>query len=168
MAAKKEVSMAAATSETPKAAFELPKFEMPNFEMPKVEVPAALREYAEKGVAQAKESYEKLKAVAEEATDLVEDTYATCSKGAVEFSGKVIENAKTNTTAAFDFAKEIMSAKSVAEFVEKQTAFARAQFETLTAQTKELQAFAQKIANDTAAPYKAAAEKAFAQFKKSA
>ena len=35
--------------------FEIPKFEMPKFEIPKMEVPAAFREFAEKGIAQAKE-----------------------------------------------------------------------------------------------------------------
>ena len=49
--------------------FEMPKFEMPKFEMPKMEVPAAFREIAEKGVAQAKENYEKMKSAAEEATE---------------------------------------------------------------------------------------------------
>src|SRR5579864_8586969 len=37
------------------SAFEFPKFGMPNFEMPKMEIPAAFREFAEKGVSQAKE-----------------------------------------------------------------------------------------------------------------
>ena len=55
------------------SAFEFPKFEMPNFEMPKMEVPAAFREFAEKGVSQAKETYEKMKAAAEEATDDVDE-----------------------------------------------------------------------------------------------
>src|SRR5689334_17035402 len=58
------------------SAFEFPKFEIPNFEMPKLEVPAAFREFAEKGASQAKETYEKMKAAAEEATDVLEDTYA--------------------------------------------------------------------------------------------
>ena len=59
--------------------FEIPKFEMPKFEMPKFEVPAAFREFAEKGVAQAKDAYEKVKAAAEEATYLLEDTYTTAA-----------------------------------------------------------------------------------------
>src|SRR5579885_2276800 len=62
-------------------AFEMPKFEMPKFDIPKVEMPAAFREMAERGVAQAKESYEKMKAAAEEATDVLETTYSTCTKG---------------------------------------------------------------------------------------
>jgi len=161
MAAKKE-------AKTGLPGFEMPKFEVPNFEMPKVEVPAAVREMAEKSVAQAKENYEKFKAAAEEATDLVEDTYATYSKGAVELTGKAIDFSKTNVVAAFDFYKDIITVKSVAELVEKQTAFARTQFEALSAQSKELQAVAQQIANDTAAPYKAAAEKVAAELKKTA
>ena len=45
--------------------FEMPKFEIPKFDMPSMEVPAAFREFAEKGVAQSKEAYEKMKAAAE-------------------------------------------------------------------------------------------------------
>jgi len=64
------------------AAFEMPKFELPNFEIPKMEIPAAFREIAEKSVSQAKETYEKMKSAAEEATDVLEDTYAAATKGA--------------------------------------------------------------------------------------
>ena len=71
----------------PKAAIEAPKFPTPSFDMPKFdvpsfEVPPAFREFAEKGVSQAKEQYEKMKSVAEEATGVMEDTYANASKGA--------------------------------------------------------------------------------------
>ena len=61
--------------------FEMPKFEMPKFEVPKFEVPTAFREFAEKGIAQAKENYDKVKSAAEQATDVLEDTYSTASKG---------------------------------------------------------------------------------------
>ena len=54
--------------------FEFPTFEMPNFEMPKMEIPTAFREFAEKGVSQAKETYEKMKSAAEEATDVFESS----------------------------------------------------------------------------------------------
>src|SRR3954462_1949227 len=83
------------------------KFDMPNFEMPKMEVPAAFREIAEKSVSQAKENYEKMKSAAEEATDVLEDTYATASKGAADYGLKLIETARLNTNAAFDFYTEL-------------------------------------------------------------
>jgi len=160
MVAKKE------TTKTVVGGFEMPKFDIPNFEVPKVEMPAAVREFAEKSVAQAKDSYERMKAVAEETTDMIEDTYATYSQGAIEFTGKALDAAKANTAAAFDFAKDLMTSKSIAEVVEKQTAFARAQFEAVVNQGKDLQALAQRIGNETAAPAKAAAEKAMAEFRK--
>ena len=53
------------TSKPASSAFEMPKFEMPKFEIPKVEMPAAFREFAERGVAQCKDTYEKMKAAAE-------------------------------------------------------------------------------------------------------
>jgi phasin len=163
--------MAEATIAAPKAkptkpmtgAFEMPKFEMPKFDMPKVEMPAAFREFAERGVAQAKDTYEKMKAAAEEATDVLETTYSTATKGASDYGLKVIEVARTNTNAAFDFAGEVMAAKTLSEVVELTSAHARKQFETLSAQSKELSALAQKVATETAEPIKSGMNKAFSK-----
>ena len=143
------------------AAFDMSKFEIPNFEIPKMEIPAAFREMAEKSVSQAKENYEKMKSAAEEATDLLEGTYATATKGASDYGMKVIEAARTNTNAAFDFVSEVMTVKTFSDFVELSTGHARKQFEALTAQTKELAALAQKVATDTAEPVKESVTKAF-------
>src|SRR5271169_4414032 len=92
--------------------FDMPKFEMPKFEIPKMEVPTAFREFAEKGLAQAKENYEKMKSVAEEATDTLEDTYTTATKGCSGYGLKLIESARANSNAAFDLLGELMAAKS--------------------------------------------------------
>ncbi len=144
--------------ETPK--FEMPKFEIPKFDMPKMEVPAAFREFAEKGVAQSKEAYEKMKASAEHATEMLETVYTTASKGSTEYGLKSIDIARTNTNAYFDYVSSLFGVKSVSEFVELSTAHARTQFETLTAQTKELATLAQKVATDTSEPIKTGVEKA--------
>ena len=141
--------------------FTLPKLEFPKFEMPNVEVPAAFRDIAEKSIASAKTSYEKMKSAAEEATDLLEDTYSTASKGMSEYSLKVIENARTNTNATFDFATDLLSVKSFSELVELSTTHARKQFETFSEQSKELTSLAQKVATNTAEPIKDSVTKAF-------
>ena len=141
-----------AASEMPK--FEMPKFEMPKFEMPNVEFPPAFREMAEKGVAQAKVNYEKMKSAAEQATDVLEDTYATASKGCSGYGLKVIETARANSNAAFDLFGELLTAKSYSEAVELTTAYMRAQFDTVTAQAKELTEHAQKVASETVEPIK--------------
>ena len=70
--------------------FEMPKFEIQKFEVPNVEMPAAFREFAERGVAQAKDTYEKMRAAAEEATEAIETSYSTASKGASDYGLKVI------------------------------------------------------------------------------
>jgi phasin len=147
---------------TPAAsAFELPKFELPNFEIPKMEIPAAFREIAEKSVSQAKETYEKMKSAAEEATDVLEDTYATATKGVSDYGLKWLEAARENANATFDFYSDLMTVKSFSEVVELSTAHARKQFEALTAQTKDLAALAQKVATETAEPIKGSVTKAF-------
>ena len=139
------------------------KFEMPKFDLPKLEIPAAFREIAEKSVSQTKENYEKLKAAAEEATDVLEETYATATKGSTEYGLKLIDAARANTNAAFDFFAEFITVKSISEAVELSSAHARKQFEAVTEQTKELTSIAQKVANETAEPLKAGVTKAFSK-----
>ena len=139
------------------------KFEMPKFDIPKMEVPAAFREIAEKSVSQAKENYEKLKAAAEEASDVMEETYSTATKGTQEYGLKVLDAARVNTNAAFDFFAEFINVKSFSEALELSTAHARKQFEVVTEQTKDLTAIAQKVASDTTEPVKAGVTKAFSK-----
>ncbi|MCC6890278.1 MAG: phasin [Hyphomicrobiales bacterium] len=140
---------------------EFPKFEIPSFEVPRLmEVPAAFRELAEKGASQAKETYEKMKAATEEATDLLEGTYANVAKGAADYGLKLIEASRLNANAAFDFYSELMSVKSYADMIELSTAHARRQFERVTAQTKDLTALAQRVAAETAEPIKESMTKA--------
>jgi hypothetical protein len=45
---------------------------------------------ATRRVSQAKEAYEKMKSAADEATNVLEDTYATATKGASDYGLKVI------------------------------------------------------------------------------
>src|ERR1700756_1622895 len=144
-------------------AFEMPKFELPKFEIPKIEMPAAFREFAERGVAQCKDNYEKMKAAAEEATDVLETTYSTATKGASDYGMKVIEAARTNTNAAFDFAGELIAAKTLSEVIELSSAHARKQFEALSEQGKELSALAQKVATETVEPIKSGVNRAFSK-----
>jgi phasin len=154
---KPVASIAPPVAETPNFTmpkFDVPKFEMPKFEMPKMEVPAAFREIAEKGIAQAKENYEKVKSAAEQATDTLEETYTTAAQGCSGYGLKLIETARTNSNAAFDLYGQLLTAKTYAEVVEKTTAYMRAQFDVMTEQAKTLGEHAKKVATDTAEPIK--------------
>lgn len=140
-------------------AFEAP-FEAFNFSIPSAEIPAAFRDFAEKTLTGSKDAYAKLKTAAEEATEAFEDTVETARSGALEFSHKSLDIAKTNTDAAFAFARELLTAKTFAEALELQTAFAKKQFETFTAQAKEVQELSQKLATEASRPLKASYDKA--------
>jgi phasin len=148
----KPVAVSAPAFETPK--FEMPKFEMPKFEVPKFEVPTAFREFAEKGIAQAKENYDRVKSAAEQATDVLEDTYSTASKGCASYGLKLIETTRANSDAAFDLMTELMTAKSYSEVVELSSAYMRKQFDAMVSQAKELSEHAQKVATETVEPIK--------------
>jgi phasin len=123
--------------------------------------PQAFREMAEKGTTQAKETYEKMSAATAEATDLIKNSCSTAVKGAQDYNNKLLEFAQTNTNVAFDFAQKLLSVKSPSEFMELSTEQARKQFETLTKQTKELTALAQKVSLASTEPLKAGVTKAF-------
>jgi len=129
----------------------IPIFEMPKIGLPNMEMPEAFREMAEKGVAQAKDIYEKIQASAEEATDLLKNAYTTAANDTTDYNRKIIEIARTNAHAAFDYASELLGVKSPSEFIELSTAHARKQFEAMTAQTKELTELAQKATTEIAA-----------------
>jgi phasin len=133
---------------------EFPFVDVPKFEKSATEATAAFREMAEKGIVQAKDTYAKMKTAADEATGILEHTYANASKGAADYGLKVIEAARTNSNAAFDFATELCSARTLAQMVEISTAHTRKQIESMTAQARELSALAQKVATTTAEPIK--------------
>jgi len=82
------------------------------------EVPEQMRALAEKGVSQARDSYAKFKDVAESHNGTIEAVFTTASKGASEYSAKLMEMMKANTTATLDFELAELSQKVATETVE--------------------------------------------------
>jgi phasin len=134
---------------------------LPNYEMPRMEMPAEFREMTDKGVAHARDTFEKAKVASEQAADLLANTYTTAANGATNYNLKVIEIARANTRAAFDCAHELLGVKSPSEFIELWTAHVRKQLEVVSVQNKELCALAQKVATETAGPIHTGVSKAF-------
>src|SRR5579862_6033662 len=82
------------------------------------EVPEQMRAFAEKGVSQARDSYAKFKDAAETHNSTVEAVFTSFNKGATEYSAKLIEFFKANSTSSLDFAQELFSVKSPSEALE--------------------------------------------------
>jgi phasin len=110
------------------------------------------REFAEKSAERVRDTYGKVQAAAEESTKVMERTYSTASKGAVDFNLHLLEIAQGNMNAAFDFARQLTHVKSPSEFFELSAAHMRKQFENFTEQAKHLTTLAQKVTTDAAQP----------------
>jgi len=120
----------------------------------KKDAPQAFREIAEKGTTQANETYEKMNAATIETSEVIKNSYSTAVKGLQDYNKKIIEFARANTNAAFDFVQKMSGVKSPTAFIELWTEHGRKQVETLTEQTKELAALAQKVTLASAEPFK--------------
>jgi phasin len=112
----------------------------------------AFKTNVEKGTGQIKDASDKLSAATEQTSKLVEDTFASAAKGIKDYNLKAVEFAQLNSDAAFDYAKQLMNAKSPSEMLELWRTFARKQVEVLTEQTKGLAMLGQRVANETAEP----------------
>jgi phasin len=119
------------------------------------------REFAEKSAERVKDTYGKVQAAAEESTKVMERTYSTASKGAVDFNLHLLEIAQENMNAAFDFARQLTDVKSPSEFFELSAAHMRKQFENFTEQAKHLTTVAQKVTTDAAQPLQSEVAKTF-------
>ena len=134
---------------------------MPNFEMLKMEIPAEFREFVESRASQVRETFERMKSAADAATNVIEETYVTSTKGVSDYGLKVINATRINTSAAFDFYAELMTMKSFSDVVELTTAYARKHFEAVTAQSKELAALTRTVTTETAKPMMESLTKTF-------
>ena len=125
------------------------------------EVPEQVRAFAEKGVSQARDNYARFKDVAESNNSTMEAVFSNATKGYSEYSAKLMEIVKANTSASLDFAQELVSVKTPSEALELWTSHAKKQFETFSAYSKELAELSQKVATETVEPIKANASKLF-------
>jgi phasin len=99
-----------------------------------MEIPEAFREFVEKSSVQVKEGYEKFRAAAEQATDLIVDSHTTWSRGVLNINLKAIDAARANSNGMFDLLSKLVSAKSYSESMELWAAYLRKQFDVIAAQ----------------------------------
>ena len=79
------------------------------------EVPEQVRAFAEKGVSQARESYTKFKDAAETHNSTIEAVFTTATRGVSDYSTKLLDIFKANSSATFDFAQELVGVRRDAE-----------------------------------------------------
>jgi len=109
-------------------------------------VPEQFRAFAEMGVFQASDGYQKLKDAAVSNNGALGAMVTSAAKGAGDLTSTVIGMAQTNTEAAFAFTQSLMGVKSLPEAFELMNAHARKQFEVFSAQSQDLATLTHKVA----------------------
>jgi phasin len=122
--------------------------------LPYFAAPAFLNGMTEQSLARAKENCAKLNAASGTFNDVLSQAYSTNSRGIADYTAKVIEFSGTNTNAALDFLRHLLGTKSPSELLQLSATHGRKNFETTTAQGRELWELARKVATETAEPIK--------------
>lgn len=120
-----------------------------------------VRRSGELGLEQARASLDRVKEAAGQAAGDLEAVLTAASAGATELNLKALDAAQASADAAFDFARSLASARSLAEIVELQTAHMRQQMEAANAQMRAYADLARKVSADTLTPLGQTLEKTF-------
>jgi phasin len=126
-----------------------------HFAMPKIEFPANLRELAEEAMAQTRGNYERIDTAANEMLSALASTQSTATKSVVNYRTWMIKVAHGNVIAAFEFAQDLSKAKSVSDVMELANVHARARYDALAVQTKELSELSRTFVTEISEPINA-------------
>ena len=109
------------------------------------------RRFAATATTTAREAMQKGAAAVDGSTRALGEGYFAAAEAVRDFNMKLIEIAQANTMATLNFAQEVATAKGPGEAAALWSSHARKNFETLTDQSKQLTALAQRIVTSTAA-----------------
>ena len=118
------------------------------------QVPEAMRDLAEKNIAQMRETYERSKDALEGVLQSWERSFDATNQGAVALNRRIIDIAQRNINSGFDLAKDLAGAKNLAEAMELQANYWRKQLDTLAAQAEEVRTLSAQVAADATKPMK--------------
>jgi hypothetical protein len=82
----------------------------------------------------------------------IQEGFTSAIENVCDLNVRLIDMARANTEAAFDFAHEIASAKAPSDVVQAWSTHSKKQFEMLTKQAGELTSMAQRFASTTTEP----------------
>lgn len=120
-----------------------------------------LRQAVEKGLAESRAAYNRVKEAADEATSALETSVTNASQGVIDFNTKALDALRANFDAGIDFAKAAINSKTMGELVALQSDHASKQVETFAVQAKAFGELAQKVTTDAVAPIRTQIAKTF-------
>ena len=116
------------------------------------EVPDEMRKFAEQSVEQARKAFEAVISTAQQTMSTLEGRAAVAQAGAKDVGDKAMAFAESNVAASFEFAQQLVRARTLEEMMRLQADYMKAQMQTLAEQANELGQTATKAAIKTAKP----------------
>jgi phasin len=116
------------------------------------EIPADMQKFAEQSMAQARKAFDTFVSATHQAMSDMEGRARLARSGVMDVGGRAMSYAERNMAASFEFAQNLVRAKSPEDVLRLQTEYVKAQIAALNEQTKELAEAAAKVAKETAQP----------------
>jgi phasin len=116
------------------------------------EIPKEMRSMAEASVEQARRTFEKFLATAQETAGSMEERGASVRAGAKDIGGKAFTFAEKNMQASLDYAQSLVHAKDLPEVMRLHGEFVKNQMRVLTEQASEMGQAMGRAAMEAAKP----------------
>ncbi|MGY3602436.1 MULTISPECIES: phasin family protein [unclassified Bradyrhizobium] len=116
------------------------------------EIPKDVRSMAEASFEQARKTFEKFLADAQETAGSLEERSATVRAGAKDISSKALTYAENNVKASLDYAESLVKAKDVSEVMRLHGEYVQAQMRALAQQASEMGQIVSRAAMDAIKP----------------
>ena len=110
------------------------------------------RKIADKGTVGAGKTINEAAEIGREAARGTENGFWRGAEGLIDYNRKLLEIGRSNVDAAFEYAQDVVGVRSLSEFVDISTQYARNQSAAMTQQASDLATRAQKLAADTPQP----------------
>ncbi|MGY3618458.1 phasin family protein [Bradyrhizobium sp. USDA 10063] len=125
---------------------------MSNNARDRFEIPKDVRSMAEASFEQARRTFEKFLASAQETAGSLEERGATVRAGAKDISSKAFTYAENNVKASLDYAESLVKAKDVSEVMRLHSEYVQGQMRALAQQASEMGQIVSRAAMDAIKP----------------
>lgn len=112
------------------------------------EIPEQMRAFADKSVDQAKKAFDDFMNATAQAVEKSETSAKSIQSGARDVNRQALAFLESNVAASFDFAQQLVRARTVEEIARIQQAFLQKQTEATQSQTRDLAETIGKAATD--------------------
>jgi phasin len=121
-------------------------------EAQRFEIPKEMRSMAEASFDQARKTFEKFLAGAQQTAGTIEERGATVRAGAKDIGAKAISYAEKNVQASLDYAQSLLHAKDLNEIMRLHSEYVQTQMRSLAEQASEMGQIVSRAAIDATKP----------------